>query len=55
MVPFSTGREGINDDDIVVRTARISTLEKQNVNCMTEKLYWQFKAITSSNQASAVA
>ena len=37
MVPFSTGSEEINDDDIVVRTARISTLEKQNVNCLTEK------------------
>ena len=39
---------------LVVGTARISTLEKQNVDCMTENTE-HFKAITSTCHASAIA
>ena len=39
---------------LVVGTARIFTLGKQNVDCMTEKLNI-FKAITSNCHASAIA
>ena len=40
---------------LVVGTARISTLEKQNEDCMTEKPAEHFKAITSTCHASAIA
>ena len=39
---------------LVVGTARISTLEKRNVDCMTEKTE-HFKGITSTCHASAIA
>ena len=39
----------------VVRTARISILEKLNDDCMTKRKTDHFKAITSSCHASAIA
>ena len=47
MFSFSVMQSTFRFSNVVVGTARISTLEKRNVDCMTEKLNI-FKGITST-------